>query len=149
MGSKSVNTLTFAGVQQQSDLEKNVPMTVEQITTNKEIKDAIDIQDMMPKTADMYHGVLYTVVPVDTDLTQDITPDVQGFEKRRVLLWDDYNSLFKFDDSIWMKIAVKINKELLGNKIFKDTGDTYFIDVIPSDWVNSFKVQKTPPQYVE
>ena len=141
MGSKSVNTLTFAGVQQQSDLEKNVPMTVEQITTNKEIKDAIDIKDMMPKTADMYHGVLYTVVPVDTDLTQDITPDVQGFEKRRVLLWDDYNSLFKFDDSIWMRIAVQINKELIGNKLFKDVGDTYSIDVIPSDWVNMLRIK--------
>jgi len=141
---------TKSDLQNSSDIDKQVPVKpIEQIVTNKPIENAIDVTDIKlsgQKTADLYHGVMYTVVPVDTDLEQDITPDVQGFEKHRVLLWDDYNSLFKFDESIWMKLAVQINKDLLGTKVFKETSDAYSMAVIPVGWA---KKQKVPPRYVE
>jgi len=148
--------LTFAAVKQEgdlqnsSDMDKQVPLKpVEQITTHKPIENAVNINDVeltTQKTADLYHGVLYTVIPIDADLEQDITPDVQGFEKRRVLLWDDYSALFKFDETIWKKIAVQISKDLLGVKVFKETGDAYSMSTIPVGWA---KEQSVSPRYVE
>lgn len=144
------NTKRESDLKNSGDMDKQVPMKpVEQIVTNKPIDNAVDVTDVKfvaQKTADMYHGVLFTVVPVDTDLEQDITPDVQGFEKRRVFLWDDYNSLFKFDETIWMKLAVRVDKDLVGKKVFKETGDAYSMEVIPVGWA---KEQKMSPRYVE
>jgi len=142
--------LTFAGVKQESDLDKQVPLKpVEQIVTNKPLENAIDLHDVtfvQQKTAALYHGVLYTVVPVEASLDEAITPDVQGFEKRRVLLWDDYNSLFKFDETIWQKVSVQVPKDLIGKKLFKETGDVYSMEEIPVGWA---KEQSTAPRYVE
>lgn len=130
--------IRFENLQGNSDMDKQVEMKpVEQIVTDEPIKNAVDVTDVQlitQKTSDLYHGILYTVVPVETDLEEDITPDVQGFEKRRVLLWDDFNSLYKFDESIWKKLVVQIPRDLLGKKVWKEIGDVYSTKIISVGW---------------
>lgn len=148
----SIPPLTFASHEGQSELEKQVPVkSVEHMESPIELPTTMDMQNLvlspMQTTADMYHGKLFSVVPRDFNVAgQDITPDVQDFHPRKVWMWDNYDSLFKFDESIWQKVVVKVPKDALGHRIFKEAGDVYTIDVIPVGWAEP---QPNPPQYVE
>jgi hypothetical protein len=129
-----------SNIKNNSDIEKEVPFTVEEVT-KEEFNDL-----KFDKTANLYNGILFTVIPLDVEEGSDITPKVQGFHRNKVLLWDDYSSLFKFDDTIWKKIKVKVPKDLLGSRIFKEVSDVYSIDYIPSSWIDYNDVQ---PKYIE
>lgn len=143
--------LSFSSHDGQGDLEKQMPIeSVEHVESPTPLPNAVTMPDLtlsQIKTADLYHGYLYTVVPKDFEIdSADITPGVQDFHPRKVWLWDNYDSLFKFNTSIWQKIVVKVPKDALGHRIFKETGDVYSIDVVPVGWS---KKQPNQPQYVE
>jgi hypothetical protein len=147
--------LAFSSHEGQGDLEKQMPLeSVEHVESPTPLPNAVQMPDLtlsqppMPlKTADLYHGYLYTVVPKEFDIdAADITPEVQDFHPRKVWLWDTYEGLFNFDESLWKKIVVKIPREALGYQIFKETGDVYSISKVPVGWS---KLQPTPPAYVE
>ena len=149
----SVKPLSFSSHEGQGDLEKQMPLeSVEHVESPTALPNAVTMPDLTlsqtnVKTADLYHGYLYTVVPKEFDVdAEDITPEVQDFHPRKVWLWDSYDSLFKFDESIWQKIVVKVPKEALGQQLFKETGDVYSISKVPVGWA---KLQPTPPAYVE
>ena len=131
-----------------SAMEKQIPMKpVEQLTSDKPIENAQDLEDATKvKLGTLYRGILYTVVPKEFDLAQDITPDVQGFDKKNVILWDNYDQLFKFDLSLWKKVEVRIDKSIVGKRLFKPVSDVYEIDYVPKEWI---KEAKTSPQYTE
>jgi hypothetical protein len=143
--------LAFSSHEGQGDLEKQMPLkSVEHVESPVPLTNAVDMPDLtlsQQKTADLYHGYLYTVVPKGFDVeAADITPEVQDFHPRKVWMWDNYDSLFKFDESIWQKIVVKVPKDALGYQIFKETGDVYSIAVVPVGWA---KKQPNPLKYVE
>jgi hypothetical protein len=148
----SEQPLTFASHEGHSDLEKQVPVqSVEHVESPVELPTTMDMSDLVMSKrqvqADLYHGKLFSVVPKEFDVQkQDITPDVQDFHPRKVLLWDNYDSLFKFDESVWQKIVVLVPRDALGHRLFKETGDVYTIDIIPVGWAQP---QPNPPQYVE
>ena len=142
--------LTFEETKKQSDLAKEVPGESNgEIRTKTPLDNTVDVRNVdlkLSTTADLYHSILYTVVPKNFDLTQDITPDVQDFDKKWVILWDDYSALFKFKSEVWQKVKVQLPPDILGRQVLKHIGDTYVVSIVSADWVKS---QSSPPQYVE
>lgn len=142
-------SIKFDDVTKESGIEKDIPgESAGEVTTKKPLPDSIDIHDVkLIATADMYHGVLYTVAPKDFKITSDLTSDIQGFDKKYVYLWDDYSSLFKFKEDIWKKLRVMLpSKDILGQTVFKSVGDVYITTSVPSDWLRE---QPLSPTYVE
>ena len=97
--------------------------------------------------SDLYHNLLYTVIPKDLPLNQGILPEDQGFSKKYVFLWDNWNSLVKFDASKWKKVSVKLPKETKFNSLTRIPSDGFALPVIPNTWkVEEHDLQ---PRYVE
>lgn len=146
--------ITFGNTKTEGDMDKDVPMKlVEDVTVKKDESHPIeeDFNKGLPisfdKTADLYHGYLFTVVPKKFDMHNDITPPDQGFEDKSVLLWDTYDGMFKFKEDLWKKLRVRVPKDLLGTRIFKGPNDTYYISVVPAEWIVG--EESTPPRYVQ
>jgi hypothetical protein len=146
--------ITFGNTQTEGDMEKKVPMKlVEDVIVRKDESHPIEDEFnkatpiAFDKVADLYHGYLFTVVPKNFNMHNDITPPEQGFSDTTVLLWDTYDGMFKFKDDMWKKLRVQVPKDLLGTRIFKGPTDTYNISVVPAEWIVG--EESIPPRYVE
>ncbi len=122
----------------QADLDKEVPLSQPEIVNQKAI-DPEDLNIMVPSNelkveADLYHNIVYTVVPKDHSLELGIFPEDQQFSGKYVFVWSSYRDLLRFSEDVWKKVKVKMPQGKRFEFLTPMVGGAYSLTHIPNTW---------------
>lgn len=99
------------------------------------------------KQSDLMRNILYTVIPIDHEIKLGIFPDDQGFDKRFVILWDNFEDLIRFSEDEFKIISVTIPPEVKYTDLRRSVGSAYTLPLIKNTW--KIEVIKSLPLYIQ
>jgi len=97
--------------------------------------------------ADLYHNILFTVVPKLYNFDRDITPELQNFSSKYVFLWDTWDEIKTFDASKWKALKVFLPKDVKFKELGKVGTTGYSLPKVPKEW--PMEEVNTKPPYVQ
>ena len=99
----------------------------------KEIEGEL-VEEEIKKESDLYHQILYTVIPFSHDFSLGIFPHDQQLSTTAVLLWDTLKSipLSLIDNEDNKVIKVVVNSKVIRNELRSLGGGVYSMKLIPN-----------------
>lgn len=84
--------------------------------------------------SDLYHNIVYTVIPKDHKIEMGIFPEDQHFSTKYVFVWNTYRDVLNFDEKIWQKVSIEIPQGLKHTVLKPMVGGAYSLTHIPNTW---------------